>query len=86
MSDKAIKNAKGKLVEQAKRIAKSDDSKKALWETRKYNAMVMGMQSYCQIATNINLDMKSIARNVMTVLTNRLGGKKAHALQGQDGN
>ncbi|MBR0061667.1 MAG: hypothetical protein IJP68_09345 [Selenomonadaceae bacterium] len=41
---------------------------------REYNKMVVGIQNYYRIATNISLDASELKRAVMTVITNWLDG------------
>ena len=72
ISDKQLKRKKQSLIEQAKRIANPRPEKGEFGEIRLYNSMVMGMQNYYQIATDVNLDCSNINRAVMTVFTNRL--------------
>ena len=54
----------------------SSKGKTELEETRLYNSMVLGMQNYYQIATNVNLDCMKLNRAVMAIFTNRLGTNK----------
>ena len=68
MSDKAIKNAKTELKEQIKRIIRPANNSEELKEIRLYNSMVMGIQNYYSIATDINLDAQEIAKEVRIVL------------------
>lgn len=81
ISDKQFKNQKDKLVSQAKKIASSSKGKTELEETRLYNSMVLGMQNYYQIATNVNLDCMKLNRAVMAIFTNRLGTNKRGRLR-----
>ena len=74
INDKQLKIKKKALVEQVKRIARPRPEKGLLGEIRQYNKMVMGMQNYYRIATNISLDAHKLNRAVMTVITNRLKG------------
>ena len=76
ISDKQLKNKKNALVTQVKRIARPRPENGQYGEIRLYNLMVMGMQNYYQIATNVNLDCSKLNRAVMTVITNRLKGGK----------
>lgn len=76
ISDKSLKHKKAKLIEQAKRIAFPREGKTELEETRLYNAMVMGMQNYYCLATDISDDFNQLNHSVMTVLTNRLNTEK----------
>ena len=41
-----------------------------------YNLMVLGIQNYYRITTNVNLDCAKLNRAVMTVITSRLKGNK----------
>lgn len=76
ISDKSYKHKKAKLIEQAKRIASPREGKTELEETRLYNAMVMGMQNYYCLATDISCDFNQLNYSVMKVLTNRLNTEK----------
>ncbi len=81
ISDKQLKRKKQALTEQAKRIARPDPEKGEYGEIRLFNSMVMGMQNYYQIATDVSLDCGILNRAVMTVLTNRLSTQKGSRLQ-----
>ena len=83
--DKKFGIEREKLVEQAKRIARPSYGRTPLGEIRTYNSMVMGIQNYFEIATCISLDCRIIHRQVMTVLTNRLGSEKGCRLQREGG-
>lgn len=72
ISDKNLDNMRTKLVEQAKLIAKPRNGKTEKDEVSRYNSIVMGMQNYYQIATNVNIDCSKLNRAVMTVFTSRL--------------
>lgn len=72
ISDKQFEIQKEKLMKQAKKIASPSTGKTELEETRLYNSMVLGMQNYYQIATNVNLDCMKLNRVVMTIFTSRL--------------
>lgn len=76
MSDKAIKNAKTELKEQIKRIIRPANNSEELKEIRLYNSMVMGIQNYYSIATDINLDAQEIAKEVRIVLYNGMNTDK----------
>lgn len=80
ISDKKIKREKEALIEQAKRIAKPRPEKGEYGEICLYNSMVMGIQNYYRLATDISIDCNSINRAVMTVLTNRLRTQKGSRL------
>ena len=74
ISDKQFKRKKKALIEQIKRIAHPQTNRVMYGEIHKYNLMVMGMQNYYRIATNINLDCGKISRVIITVISNRLKG------------
>jgi len=74
--DKARKRIRHKLTEQAKAIARPQKGRKERDEIRLYNSMVMGIQNYYHIATNVNPDCSSFNRAVMTVLMSRLKTQK----------
>ena len=72
VADKNLSHKKEALVEQAKKIANPRPELGEAGEIRLYNSMVVGMQNYYQIATNVSQDFNTVIRAVMTVLTNRL--------------
>lgn len=72
ISDKQFQRQKQKFVAQAKKIHKPSHHKTEFEEIKLYNAMVLGVQNYYSIATNINADCALLNRAVMTVFTNRL--------------
>ena len=72
MCDKAVKRVKCNLIEQVKKIQKPKDIKEEWKAINQYNLMVIGFHNYYKTATNINLDMRKIARNVNIVMENRL--------------
>ena len=72
ISDKQLKSKKKALVEQVKRIARPRPKEGQFGEIQQYNKMVMGIQNYYRIATNINLDAQKFNRAVITVIINRL--------------
>ena len=72
MSDKAVKKATNKLIEQIKRIQRPKDEKEKYHMILDYNSKVMGIHNYYKYATRVNLDCRKIAFQVMIVLKNRL--------------
>ena len=76
MSDKALINAKSELKEQIKRIIRPANKGEELKEIRLYNSMVMGIQNYYSIATDINLDVQKIAQEIRIVLYNGMNAEK----------
>jgi hypothetical protein len=80
ISDKQLTHARKKLVEQAKRVARPRKGRKEQGEISLYNSMVMGIQNYYLIATNVNLDCSVLNRAVMTVFTHQLRTEKGSRL------
>ncbi len=72
ISDKKLNSAKAKLTEQAKKVVKPRTLKTETQEVALYNSMVEGLQNYYCIATDVNLDCKTLNRVAMTIFTNRL--------------
>ncbi len=72
MCDKKLKTEIEKLVNQSKYITKPRPNSTQLKEVRLYNSMVLGIQNYYRLATNISVDCRDIQRRVMQVLTARL--------------
>lgn len=79
--DKGYKRAEDTLVRQAKKIATPEPGRKNTDELRRYNSMVLGVQNYYRIATNINLDCDAMNRRIMAVLTNRLSRERVSQLR-----
>lgn len=80
ISDKKLRQEREKLTEQAKRIARPRDGKTERDEIVLYNSMVMGIQNYYCLATDVSIDCNPLNRAVMTVLTNRLGTQSGNRL------
>ena len=80
MADKAVKREREKLVSQAKCIARPSKGRTEYDEIKLYNSMVMGVQNYYQIATNVNLDCDALNRAAMTIFTNRLRTRRGARL------
>ena len=72
MSDKAVKKAAKKLVEQIKRIQKPDSGKEQYKMIQNYNSKVMGIHNYYKTATRICLDCRKIAFQTAAVFKNRM--------------
>ena len=79
--DKRLQTAREKLVTQAKRIIHPPHGRTELDEIRLYNSMVMGIQEYYKIATNVNLDCRMLNRAVMLVLTNGMKSQNGQRLK-----
>lgn len=79
--DKQLQRKRELLVEQAKRIREPRPDKGEVGEIQLYNSMVMGIQNYYCIATDVNKDCAKIHRAVMTALTNSLRTQRGNRLQ-----
>ena len=79
--DKQMQRKRELLVEQAKRIREPRPEKGEVGEIQLYNSMVMGIQNYYCIATDVNKDCAEIHRAVMTALTNSLRTQRGNRLQ-----
>ncbi len=81
MCDKAFKKVKANLTAQVGNIKFPRKEYGEAGEVRLFNSMVMGVQNYYQIATDISIDCGDIGRAVNTVLQNRLKSGKSHRLK-----
>lgn len=81
ITNKALKREREKLVSQAKRVARPSKGRTEFDEIRLYNSMVMGVQNYYQIATNINVDCADLNWSVMTTYEKRLRTRKDNRLR-----
>lgn len=74
ISSKQLMTKKKALIKQVKQIVRPKPNKSKTEEIWQYNKMVVGIQNYYRIATNISIDASKLNRAVMTVITNRLDG------------
>lgn len=81
MCDKAYKKVKANLTKQVGNIKFPRKDRGEAGEVRLFNSMVMGIQNYYQLATDISIDCGDIGRAVNTVLKNRLKSGKTHRLK-----
>ena len=81
MCDKAYKKVKANLTKQVGNIKFPRKDRGEVGEVRLFNSMVMGIQNYYQLATDISIDCGDIGRTVNTVLKNRLKSGKTHRLK-----
>ncbi len=79
--DKAFKKVKANLTAQVGNIKFPRKEYGEAGEVRLFNSMVMGVQNYYQIATDISIDCGDIGRAVNTVIQNRLKSGKSHRLK-----
>lgn len=75
MCQKAIQRETHALIEQIKDMQHPHDAANGALAVTKYNAMVICIHNYYQIATDVNLDCKTIRRNINICLHNRLRHK-----------
>ena len=80
IADKQRQRKKQNLTEQAKYVAHPRKGRNEYSEITLYNSMVMGMQNYYSIATDIIIDCRELNRAVMTVFTNRLKEQRSSRL------
>lgn len=72
ISDKALKDKERKLVEQIKKVCNAIGNNETLIkEIMVYNTMVMGIQNYYQIATNVASDLNHAQQLTYHILYNR---------------
>lgn len=76
MCDKAYKKVKDNLIKQVGNIKSQRKDRGEAGEVRLFNSMVMGIQNYYQLATDVSIDCGDIGRAVNTVLKNRLKSGK----------
>ena len=81
IADKNLSHKRQKLIEQARRIARPRKCYGEQGEIRLYNSMVLGMQNYYRVATNVSLDCADLARSVNTVLKSRLTSRSGNRLK-----
>ena len=81
MCDKAYKKVKANLTKQVGNIKFPRKDRGEAGEVRLFNSMVMGIQNYYQLATDISIDCGDIGRAVNTVFKNRLKSGKTHRLK-----
>ena len=81
MCDKAYKKVKDNLIKQVGNIKFPRKDRVEAGEVRLFNSMVMGIQNYYQLATDVSIDCGGIGRAVNTVLKNRLKSGKTHRLK-----
>ncbi len=80
IADKQRQRKKQSLTEQAKHVAHPRENRNEYSEITLYNSMVMGMQNYYSIATDIIMDCRELNRAVMTIFTNRLKEQRSNRL------
>ena len=80
ISQKALADKNNKLANQVKKFCKYKDSTNGAKEVVVYNAMVLGIQNYYRIATNVASDLNQIQRRVYRIMYNRLNTQRGTGL------
>lgn len=81
ISPKALKEKGEKLANQVKVFCKYKDSEQGAKEIVIYNAMVLGIQNYYRIATNVAKDLNRIQQRTYRIMYNRLNTQSGNALR-----
>ncbi|MCM1055193.1 MAG: group II intron reverse transcriptase/maturase [Bacteroides sp.] len=80
ISEKALKDKGEKLVNQVKEFCKYQGSDMEAKEVVVYNSMVMGIQNYYRIATNVASDLNRIQNRTYLIMYNRLNTQRGTRL------
>ena len=80
ISEKALAQKSEKLINQAKKICNVGDTDKEVREITVYNSMVMGMQNYYRIATNVARDLNHIQQITFRLFYNGLNTQTGNRL------
>ena len=81
ISPKALKDKSDKLANQVKVFCKYKDSDQGAKEVVIYNSMVLGIQNYYRIATNVASDLNKIQQRTYRIMYNRLNTQSGNALR-----
>lgn len=80
ISQKALEDKGKKLANQVKKFCSYQGSDKEAKEVVIYNSMVMGIQNYYRIATNVASDLNRIQMRTYRIMYNRLNTQKGNRL------
>lgn len=80
ISEKALKEKTKKLVQQAKVFCHYADSTQGAKEVVIYNSMVMGIQNYYRIATDVAKDLYDVQDRIYTIMYNRLNTQSGNKI------
>lgn len=83
ISPKALKDKGEKLANQVKEFCKYQGSDREAKEVVVYNSMVMGIQNYYRIATNVANDLNKIQARNYRIMYNRLNTQRGNRLTKQ---
>lgn len=81
ISAESLKEKGEKLVKQVKEFCKYKDSEKGAREVVVYNAMVLGIQNYYRIATNVASDLNRVQQRTYRIMYNRLNTQSGSDLR-----
>lgn len=80
INPKALKSKSDKLAKQVKTFCSYQGSTEEAKEVVIYNSMVIGIQNYYRIATNVAKDLNRIQQRVYRIMHNRLNTQKGNRL------
>lgn len=80
ISDKALADKTEKLVQQVKVMCSNPGLEKEVQEITLYNSMVMGIQNYYRIATNVASDLTHVQQLTYNLMYNRLNTQTGNRL------
>ena len=72
MSDKAIKQAKGKISAAIRAIQNPADDRAQYIAIQQYNSVVAGLHNYYRLATHISVDFPKLSHGLKLQMANRL--------------
>lgn len=81
ISPKALREKGEKLATQVKKFCKFKDSTEGAKEVVIYNSMVLGIQNYYRIATNVANDLYPVQMRTYRIMYNRLNTQSGNALR-----
>ncbi len=80
ISDRALTAKSEKLIDQIKRICSAGNTNREVREITVYNSIVIGLQNYYRIATNVSMDLNHIQQITYRLLYNRLNTQNGNRL------
>lgn len=80
ISDKALADKSAKLIEQAKRICHAGNTNQEVKEIVAYNSIVIGLQNYYKIATNVASDLNHVQQRTYRLFYNGLNTQNGQRL------
>lgn len=80
ISDKALEDKTNKLVNQIKKVCSNPGLDEEVKEVTLYNTMVLGIQNYYRIATNVASDLNHVQQLTYHIMYNRLNTQTGNRL------